>query len=217
MYDAVVFDMDGVLVEPTSYEAARYAIDRAFSDFDVEPTQKDFDAMFDVSRDTVEAVCRRHGLDTEEFWRVREHRINEVQTREFEDGGKNPYPDVDVVEQLTGYRLAVVSNNQQPTVDHVVDGLGLRGRFEAVRARGPGLDDLQRKKPSPYLLQRTLEEVDASSALYVGDREKDIVAAERADVDSALVRRSHNQDVEPSRTPIHEISGLEELPEVLEQ
>ncbi len=215
MYDAVVFDMDGVLVEPTSYDAARRAIDRAFDEFGVEATEEDFDAMFDVDQDTVEELCRRHGLDTREFWRVRETEINEAQTREFEDGGKNPYPDVDVVHRLDGHRLAVVSNNQQPTVEHVVEGLGFRSRFEDVRARGPKVEDLQRKKPSPHLLKQTLDTIDAASALYVGDREKDIVAASRAGVHSALVRRSHNSDLEPEKQPTYDLEGLEDLLDVV--
>ncbi len=215
MYDAVLFDMDGVLVEPTQPDTARQAIDRAFAEFDVEPRDEDVDALLNVSVERVEDVCRRHGLDVDEFWRVRERRIAEAQTRSFDDGGKQPYPDVGVVEELNGSSLAVVSNNQQPTVDYVVDGLGFGDRFEAVQARGPQVADLRRKKPSPYLLESTLSELDVEDALYVGDREKDVAAAESAGVDSALVRRSHNAELEPRWSPDHELDGLDGLKKLL--
>lgn len=215
MYDAVLFDMDGVLVEPTQRDTARRAIERAFAEFDVEPREEDVEALLNVSVDRVEEVCRRHELDVDGFWRVRERRIAEAQTRSFDDGGKQPYPDVDVVEELNGSSLAVVSNNQQPTVDHVVEGLGFRHRFEAVHARGPDVDDLRRKKPSPHLLESALSDMEPEQALYVGDREKDVVAADRAGVDSALLRRGHNIDLEPETSPDHELEGLESLDELI--
>lgn len=211
MYDAVLFDMDGVLVEPTRPDTAREAIEQTFREFDVEPRKGDVDALLNVSVERVEEVCRRHSLDVDDFWRVRERRIAEAQTASFDDGGKQPYHDVGVVEELNGSTLAVVSNNQQPTVDHVVDGLGYRDRFEAVHARGPTVDDLRRKKPSPYLLESALSDIDAEDALYVGDREKDVVAAERAGVDSALVRRSHNRDLEPEKSPDHVLEALDSV------
>lgn len=217
MYDAVLFDMDGVLVEPTDPDTAREAIHRAFADFDVDAAEQDVDDLLNVDADGVHRVCRRHGLDADDFWRARERRIQEAQTRAFDDGGKQTYPDVDAVHDLAGHRLALVSNNQQPTVDHVVDGLGFDGRFEAVRGRGPRVDDLSRKKPSPDNIERTLSELDVDDAVYIGDREKDVVAAGRADVDSALVRRDHNTDLEPSTEPTYDLDGLDEVTELLEE
>lgn len=53
--------------------------------------------------------------------------------------------------------------------------------------------------------------VDPGDALYVGDSETDLVAAERAGSDAAFVRRSHCADVELDAAPTHEVATLTEL------
>ena len=53
--------------------------------------------------------------------------------------------------------------------------------------------------------------VEPDNALYVGDRENDMVAADNAGMDGAFIRRSHNQEVKLDRDPAYEIESLTEL------
>jgi phosphoglycolate phosphatase-like HAD superfamily hydrolase len=57
-------------------------------------------------------------------------------------------------------------------------------------------------------LERALAGLDATDALYVGDKETDLQAAHAAGVDSMLVRRDHNRDLVPDPTPIHDVDSL---------
>ena len=53
------------------------------------------------------------------------------------------------------------------------------------------VESLERKKPNTHYVERALSDLDADAALYVGDSESDVVAADRAGLDSAFVRRPH--------------------------
>ncbi|WP_343233784.1 HAD-IA family hydrolase [Natronococcus sp. A-GB7] len=72
------------------------------------------------------------------------------------------------------------------------------------------VESLRLKKPDAHYLERALENPTAppESVLYVGDNESDIVAAERASLESAFVRRSHRHDAHLEITPTDEVEGL---------
>jgi len=53
--------------------------------------------------------------------------------------------------------------------------------------------------------------VDPGRALYVGDRETDLVAANEVGADGAFLRRSHNRDATLDREPAYEIESLTAL------
>jgi phosphoglycolate phosphatase-like HAD superfamily hydrolase len=116
-------------------------------------------------------------------------------------------PDLDVP-------LGVVSNNQHETVEHVLDVFGLGDVFETAYGRDPDARGVRRKKPSPYYLNRALADLadfGVENALYVGDSNVDLVAASRAGVDAAFVRRPHRADYSLVREPAHELTSLSEL------
>ncbi len=72
------------------------------------------------------------------------------------------------------------------------------------------------KKPDPHFLERALADLEADSALYVGDSEHDVIAAHRAGIDSAFVRRRHCRDDELSVTPTYDIETLSALPAIVD-
>jgi len=216
MYDAVLFDNDGVLVKPMDIEPIYDGIREAFAEFGVEPSESDVRELVGVSPDDLVRICDKYCIDAPTFWERRDANVSRVQREAVDAGEKAPYDDVSVVESLAeehGLPVGVVSNNQHATVEHIVSTLGL-SFLETYTGRQPTLEDLRRKKPSPHFVEEALEAVGTRNAVYVGDSAKDVVAADRAGIDSALVRRDH-VDVNGTE-PTHEVDSLHEILSILE-
>ena len=212
MYDAVVLDNDGVLVGRTPFDTLREAAWDAFVSLGVEDPDLAHvdDVAVGVDPATLTDICERYGLDPTEFWRVRDETAAAAQIAAARKGQKTPYDDVDALRALDA-SLGIVSSNQQATVDALLDHFGLAGHFEAVYGREPSVASLSRKKPSPYYLERVLEDLDAETALFVGDNESDVRAADNAGIDSAFVRRPHRRSTELACHPTYEIDDLHDL------
>ncbi|MFC6613383.1 HAD family hydrolase [Halopenitus salinus] len=212
MYDAVVFDNDGVLVGRTPFDTLREAAWNAFESVGVEDPDLAHvdDVAIGVTPATLTDVCERYDIDPSEFWRVRDRVASDAQVEDARAGRKTPYDDLDVLDEIDA-ALGVVSSNQQATVDFLLDHFGLAGRFETAYGREPSIASLSRKKPSPYYLERALEDLSAETALFVGDNESDLEAADNAGIDSAFIRRPHRRDFELTRQPTYEIDDLHDL------
>lgn len=216
-YDAVVFDADGVLVEPTAGSTLEAAIRRAFEDHGVpDPEQADLDGLRATTPDELRSVAERYGLDDPAaFWASRDDHASAVQREAVRRGEKVLYDDVPAVFELA-VPLAVVSNNQQATVDFVLEHAGIADRFDPVFGREPTLEDVARKKPEPYYLERAIEALGAKRPLFVGDSNVDLAAAEAAGVDSVFIRRPHRADYVLEYEPTFEIESLAELAGIVE-
>lgn len=212
MYDAVVFDNDGVLVGRTPFDTLREAAWNAFETAGV--TDPDLahveDVAIGVSPTDLVEICDRYDVDPAEFWRIRDETASEAQVTDVERGRKTPYDDVDVLADIDA-SLGVVSSNQQATVDFVLDHFGLDGHFETAYGREPSVASLSRKKPSPYYIERALEDLEADTALFVGDNGSDIRAADNAGIDSAFIRRPHRRDTDLDCQPTYEVGDLHDL------
>ncbi len=210
-YDAVVFDNDGILARLTERDAVRSAIANTLVEFGVEdPPQEDIERLFGVTIQDVLAICSKYDLDPADFWRRRDQNVAAAQIDLINDGEKGLYEDVSAINQLD-VPLGVVSNNQHETVEHVLEYHGLADRFRTVYGRQPTLEDVRRKKPQPYYLERALADLNADRALYVGDSQSDVLAAHRAGIDSAFVRRPHRRDVALDESPTYEVQSLDTL------
>ncbi len=219
-YDAVLFDNDGVLTHLTATNVWHTAVRDAFAEFDTDPADESVERIVNGDLGSVECVCTDHDVDTADFWVAYEHHAATAQRAAMEDGTKPLYDDVSSLYDLT-VPLAVVSNNQHATVEHIVDVFDLDDLFSVAYGRSPSLDGFRRRKPSPHYLELALDEMglvvgdddrsDRSSVLYVGDSNVDLIAAERAGLDSAFVRRPHRADYELAADPTHEVRSLDEV------
>jgi HAD superfamily hydrolase (TIGR01549 family) len=216
-YDAVLFDQDGVLVEPPSREVQVTATRDAFAAAGVESVERrHLDAICEgVTVAELREICGAYGLDPETFWATREHHDERSQLAQFRAGGRTPYDDVAAVADLPGAR-GVVSNNHHSTVEFVLSFFGLAPLFDTVRGRPKTVESLRLKKPNPHYIERALADLGTDSALYVGDSEHDVEAAHRAGVDSAFVRRPHTRDADLAVAPTHEVESLHALTDVVE-
>lgn len=207
-YDAVIFDMDGVIVEPTDRDVMVEAVCTAFESFGLD----DHRALAErtVAEDVVPTeTLRGYGVDPEAVWHARELRASLAQATHARRGGKAVYDDVSALVALD-VPLGLVSNNQQATVDFLLAHHDL-GYFETAHGRAQTLAGAARRKPAPYYLEAALADLDVEQALYVGDKAEDLLAAERAGIDGALLRREHVTLDDPPVEPAHELSDLDEL------
>lgn len=215
-YDAILFDHDGVLVsvfeDDRRLPAFRRQLLDAFQRDGLEPPDETIISALShsVSYDKLLEVSEQLGLGPDRVWRYRDDTMADILTAATRDGRKRPYHDVGVLDGFD-IPLGIASNNQRRVVEFVLDQYDLAHHFGAVHAREPQPHSLREKKPRPTYLERAMRDLDATNPLYIGDRESDIVAGQRAGVDTALLRRTHNTGLTPGREPTYEVGGLDEV------
>ncbi|WP_128478118.1 HAD family hydrolase [Halorussus pelagicus] len=214
-YDAILFDNDGVLVEPPSDATLRRAAESAFRAVGVESPDEEHvaDVLRGVTPESLHEVCDTYGLDPDEFWTARDRHASAAQRDEFREGARARYDDVAAVEDLA-HEFGLVSSNQHETIEFVLDHCGFRDLFGTHYGREMGVGSLDKKKPNPHYLERALADLGGETALYVGDSESDVAAAHRAGLDSAFVRRDHCRGVELSVEPNYEVPDLRGVAEI---
>ncbi len=214
----VLFDMDGVLVRGRSSDPVVHerALDDALAEYGLAVDEARRDALADYAYGKRFAdACRTVGVDPVTFYAVRETYSARRTADRLRAEVRGLHDNVGALDRLADrYRLGVVSNNYHRAVTAVVEHHGLDA-FSVVRGRTPGLQGYRRRKPSPHYLSRALDALGADDGVYVGDRETDLLAADRAGIDAALVRRDHNADATMASTPTYEVDSLSELCDVL--
>ncbi|WP_459194677.1 HAD family hydrolase [Halosimplex sp. J119] len=214
-YDTVVFDNDGVLVGRTQFDVLREATAETFAQFGVsEPDPAHVEDMtIGATPEQVNTISDEYGFEPERFWRTRDSTVSGAQQDEARAGRKTPYPDVETLADLD-VSAGIVSSNQQETVDFLLDHFELGNHFDTAYGREDTIESLDLRKPNPHYLERALEDLDADSALYVGDNESDVQAAHNAGIDSAFIRRPHRTDWDLNVWPTWDIDSLDDLHDI---
>jgi len=172
---AVVFDLDGVLVD--SFEVWRRLFNLALGTRGRDPlSPRQFEALWGQG---VEADIRMFfpGMTVPALQKFYEDHFSEflADLRVFSDT-------LPVVEALArrGMRLGIASNSAPRIIAETLDAAGLDGRFSAV----VGVGGSMRGKPEPDTLLAALDALQASSddSIFVGDSPYDIQAGLRAGV-----------------------------------
>jgi HAD superfamily hydrolase (TIGR01549 family) len=211
-YDTVIFDNDGVLVGRTSFDVLREATQETFAQFGVTDLDPDHveDMTIGATPTQVSAICETYDLDPETFWRTRDSTLSRAQQKEARAGRKTPYGDIETLADLDT-EMGIVSSNQQETVYFLLDHFDIGAHFGTAYGREPTIESLDLRKPHPHYLERALADLDGESALFVGDNESDIKAAENAGIDSAFIRRPHRRSWDLNVWPTWEIESLDDL------
>ncbi|PSQ38347.1 hypothetical protein BRD13_06650 [Halobacteriales archaeon SW_5_70_135] len=92
-YAAVVFDMDGTLVEFTGRDLRRETAVEAFDEAGIALTDDELAAVVDGSTANARAVCRDRDVDPAAFYDPFDRLLAERQRAVVADGGKRPYDD----------------------------------------------------------------------------------------------------------------------------
>jgi HAD superfamily hydrolase (TIGR01549 family) len=216
-HDAVVFDMDGVLVERSPAWVFEEAANDALAAVGIDdPDDEDYRAVRGIPADHETVTARfeeRHGLDFETVWATREAFASANQRVAVREGEKSVYEDATTLSRLP-VDVAVVSNNQHGTVGRLLGYFDFDAHVREWYGLRPTLADLDRRKPDPTYLRRALDALDGEDPVYVGDRESDVETAAGAGIASAFVRRPCNQSVTLQVEPTYELDSLRELLEL---
>jgi HAD superfamily hydrolase (TIGR01549 family) len=124
-----------------------------------------------------------------------------------------PLKDIHTLANLDVAR-GIVSSNQQETVDFLLDHFEVSGLFDTAYGREDTIESLDLRKPNSHYIDRALSDLDADSALFVGDNESDVKAAHNAGIDSAFIRRPHRTDWDLDVWPTWEIDALDDLHDI---
>ncbi|CCQ33687.1 HAD family hydrolase [Halorhabdus tiamatea] len=214
-YDAIVFDLDGVLL--TGYHTApavyREAARETLADFDVTVEAVPENLINPDDTGEVRQFCDQHGLPPEAFWGYREHASTVLENERITAGEREPFEDVEVLARLAeSATLGIVSNNRHGTVRFVREHFDWGEAFGAVRGRTPTLAGYDRMKPDPHYLESTLDKlgVEPAETLFVGDRLSDVETADRCGADSALLVRDGDRPAGEG-DPTHVVESLRDL------
>jgi HAD superfamily hydrolase (TIGR01509 family) len=220
-YDAVLFDMDGVLLtgEHTPEAVYRRAVEAVLADFEADPDVGEIpDSLVRPdSAAAFQAGCRAVDVPPPPAWGYREHAATVLENERIEAGERPAHDDASVLRRLAdAHDLGVVSNNRAGTVSFVLREFDWTELVDAHRGRLPSLFDYDRRKPDPHFVEVVLAAMDADpdGALFVGDRESDVETARRAGVDAALLSRGASADEGTTQPDVH-LDDLYELPDVV--
>lgn len=213
-YDAIIFDNDGVLVEPPNRMTVRRVAEATFHSFDLRrPTPDDLHQLGAHNLETIRQLAKRYGIHPVRFCRKMTDYIESEQQREFRQGVRSLYDDVTALFDID-LPLGLVSDNPPNVLSYVLRFFGLEAHFTTVYGCPFTPDGLSRRKPSPYYLNAALSDLGTQNAVYIGDRACDVAAAENAGIDSVLLAREHtNADCDV--TPTYEIASLSQLPALI--
>ncbi|WP_254764683.1 HAD family hydrolase [Natrinema marinum] len=213
-YDAVIFDNDGVLTTPTNRPVLVDAMRDAFDMVGVaDPPVDHVETLLGPTVDSLRRVADGHGIDPDRLWRARETAAIDAQLAELRSGRKATYDDVTALESLS-IPTGIVSNNQHETIANILEHCELEP-FDVWYGREPTLEGIERKKPTPYYLERALADLGVENPLFVGDSRADIGAADAVGIDAVFLRRDHRAGYELSTEPTHELESLAALSDLI--
>ena len=210
-YDALIFDNDGVLVTPTDRRLWHRASRLAFQDLGVaDVVDSHLERLDGYCLSALVRVCEHYGVNSDDFWKRREAYAARAQREHIRTGQKDAYDDIGTLRGLDP-TVGIVSNNQQETIDFVVEHFGLDAVVDTQYGREPSLDGLTRMKPNSHYLREAIHDLGAVNPLYVGDSGVDMAAAADLGIDSVFVRRPHRTGYEPNPEPTYEVDSLATL------
>lgn len=212
-YDAVVFDFDGTLVEGPQKQRLREAVCQTCRRVGIEAGVDEVASALRAGNiRTIVERCRAAGICIDSLRRRVTAAVVRTQVMAAKAGARSVYDGVQTVTSID-MPTGIVSDNHPAVLDALLKWFGIAEQFDVVRGCRFTRDGLDRRKPSSVNLTGAMTELDAASALYVGDRPVDVAAAKNAGIDSALLVRDGSQ--RENTAPTHVLSSLTELPEIL--
>ena len=172
--DAILFDIDGTLVDSTYHHALAWH--RAFHRYDLHIPLWRVHRTIGMGGDKLvaevagEDVEREHGDDLRDAWSEEYAKV---------EAEVDPLPGAsDLVRRLSGqgYLVALASSGEKNFSENAVELLGVGDEVHTLVTSA----DVDASKPDPDLIGVTLGKVRPGRAVFVGDTPYDVEAAERA-------------------------------------
>jgi len=217
-FNAVVFDMDGVLLDSMSEDEWKWnAVRKVIRSKGVDADSLDKNTLGAIMGDQgykkCIKACDNLGLSPKKVWTEvaqettlkRRQKISDGDITLF-DGARNLIGDL----HQEDIKMGIISNAPEDAVQATIEEFDLKKYvhfYMGVRS----FEDLQARKPNPNHLEIAKIEIKRSPILYIGDAESDVIAANRADMKSAWLKRGH---IEGDVQPDYSINSLQKLKEI---
>lgn len=221
-YNTIIFDMDGIIINSMEDEEWKYnAVEEALDELNVENKNKQiYDALLgDMGYKKCLEVCNSFGIDAREAWELVATKTTEHRIKEIEEERIKLLPGFEEFRDFLNnfnVKKGVISNAPMNAVELTVRSFDLKSFFDfylGVR----DFDDLQVRKPHPNHLEIARAELKREPCIYIGDAESDIIAAQRAGMDSAWVKRSEIDSDVSANYEVESVNKLKELIQIKEK
>lgn len=203
-YDAVIFDLDGTLLQSTSGDLSwmEDAVRRALEKQGLEAAESELLKLSGIrGSEKFAKACQEIGADPEDLWPVVEGERMKGKKQLIESGELGLE---DGAEELLNFiheqdvKASVISNSPDLTVDLVVAEFGLEALLHYFRGITT-FEDLSHRKPDPVHIDYAMAELKSDNPLYVGDSQSDEVAARKEGIEDVLVGKDVSSLIDVKR------------------
>jgi HAD superfamily hydrolase (TIGR01509 family) len=203
---AVVFDMDGVLIDAKDWHYE--ALNRALNLFGFNISRYDHLVTFDglPTRKKLEMLTREQSLPRE--LHVMLNDLKQLYTMELVHARCKPlFQHEYALSRLKaeGYRLAVASNSVRNSIEVMMEKSNLRGYLETIVSN----QDVKHGKPDPEIYQKAMGLLDVSpdETLVVEDNEHGIASARAAGAHLMIVQEVTDVTYDNIQTHIRRVEA----------
>lgn len=216
MYDGLIFDKDGVLLDSgldnfrwkdrTRVKKAR----EQGIDLTIEDSKK---LISSKGVEEAEKILNNKGISWSELVAI-EKSVQKTKIEMINQGVIWLFPEAKKVLNEINKSKALATNAPRKVTEFTLNNFSLHEEFTSVKSNE--ISDIKgyyrRKKPNPKMLEEIMKENGFENPLMIGDTSADILAAENAGIDSAHVQ-SYSNNKHPRAT--YSIRSLSEIKHVL--
>jgi len=177
VYDAILFDLDGTIVDSTLAHAEAWA--RAMEELGKKVSPEEKKRYIELEGQTLEGIMKGlYGDVDPEFLK----RLKEAKNRHFREMGdlikvKIPWEVFEALKKK--YKVGVVTSASRDAAKWLLSLANVDDLLDVLIT----WEDVKEGKPSPEGILKAMERIGTRRVLYVGDTEYDREAARRAGVD----------------------------------
>jgi phosphoglycolate phosphatase len=207
---ALIFDLDGTLID--SKRDLIRSVNAMLAEMGRETLHEDTISGY-IGDGAPQLVARALGNGASEAERDRALKFFLGYYEEHKMDSTCAYPGVgEVLEELRGFPMAILTNKPVRVSARILGGLGLAKYFRAVY----GGNSFETKKPDPLGARKILQELGAApgEALLIGDSEVDVQTARNAGTLAAAVNYGfgrHDRAAYPADVYLDQLTELPSL------
>jgi phosphoglycolate phosphatase len=208
MYDGVIFDKDGVLLDSglNGFQWMDRVRVKEAKKHDVDFEVKEATIVGKGTEDDVLELLDNKDISFDKLLDI-EKGVQASKRQMIRDGYIRLFPGAHrVLSQVEAAGLA--TNAPKKTTEFTVDFFGLDKHFGAVKSVELEEDRFfKRRKPRPVMLEEIIGELGFDNPVMIGDTSADVHAAQNAGIDSVLVESYHKSN---RLNPTHRVKTVEE-------
>ena len=180
MIKAIIFDLDGTLVDSVKYHAEAWV--KAFKEYGYDFSHETLSQQIGKGSEFIVGEL----LSSEEAEKLHSD-IAQYRKKYYQDNlleKVQPFPKVkELFEAIKadGIKIVLASSARQETIEHYKQLLGIKDLIEGATST----DEVEKSKPEPDIFRTALDKLDGVSvdeAIVVGDSPYDAIAAKKIDL-----------------------------------